>query len=179
MLEGEEKLIKSIQGGETHLFGQLYDHYLPKIYRFVLLKVGQKEESEDIVHDVFINAWQNLGTYSSKGFPFSSWLYHIARNKVIDYYRLKKPTTHLEDLDDSFVKVASNAEKLFDINLDLEKVKSAIQKLTPEQQDVVIMKFVEDLTHQEIAAALNKSEGAVRLLQHRAINNLKNLLTAV
>src|SRR3989338_53376 len=179
MLEGEEKLIKSIQGGETHLFCQLYDHYLPKIYRFVLLKVGQKEESEDIVHDVFINAWQNLGTYSSKGFPFSSWLYQIARNKVIDYYRLKKPTAHLEDLDDGFVKVASNDEKLFDINLDLERVKSAIQKLTPEQQDVVIMKFVEDLTHQEIAAALNKSEGAVRLLQHRAINNLKNLLTAV
>ena len=69
--------------------------------------------------------------------------------------------------------------RIYDINLDLEKVKSAIQKLTPEQQDVVIMKFVEDLTHQEIAAALNKSEGAVRLLQHRAINNLKNLLTAV
>lgn len=179
MLEGEEKLIKDIQGGETRFFGQLYDYYLPKIYRFIFLKVGQKAESEDIAHDVFISAWQNLGTYSPKGFPFSSWLYHIARNKVIDYYRLKKPSAHLEDLDDNFVKVASNVEKLFDANLDLEKVKAAIQKLTPEQQDVIIMKFVEDLSHQEIAVALNKSEGAVRLLQHRAINNLKNLLTTV
>ena len=176
MLEGEDKLIKGSQTGKSADFGQIYDHYLPQIYRFVLMKVGHKQEAEDLVHEVFISAWQNISSYLPRGFPFSSWLYQIARNKVIDFYRVKKTTVAIEMVDESLFKIIDAVEKNLDTDMDLKRVSQAIIKLTPDQQDVVLMRFVEDLSHQEISAALDKSEGAIRLLQHRAINNLKNIL---
>lgn len=176
MLEDENKLIKEAQKGESECFGRLYDHYIPQIYRFVLMKINHRQEAEDLVHEVFLSAWQNLDSYSHQGFPFSSWLYQIARNKVIDHYRLKKPMTQLEDVDEGFVKIAAVVEHNLDANLDLKRIYGALNQLTPDQKDVIIMRFVEDLSHQEISAAMDRSEGAVRLLQHRAINTLKDLL---
>jgi len=176
MLEGENNHIKQAQKGNSEGFGALYDHYMAPIYRFILMKVSSRQEAEDLAHDVFMSAWQNIHSYTPQGHPFSSWLYQIARNKVIDHYRLKKPTADIENIDSSFIKVLDASEQNIDFGFNLVKVRQAITKLTPDQQDVVIMRFIEDLTHQEIAAALERSEGAVRLLQHRAINNLKSLL---
>lgn len=176
MLEGEKDLIKRAKNGEEEPFGRLYDHYLAQIYRFILVKVNNKAEAEDLTHEVFLSAWQNLKSYKFQGFPFSSWLYQISRNKVIDHYRTKKPQTSFEDLEEGVLKVVGVVENRLDIAFDLERVKSAIQQLTPEQQDVIMLKFVEDLSNEEIAGALQKSEGAIRLLQHRAITNLKGLL---
>lgn len=176
MLEEENKLIKKAQKGESECFGRLYDHYIPQIYRFVLMKTNHRQEAEDLVHEVFLSAWQNLDSYSPQGFPFSSWLYQIARNKVIDHYRLKKPTTQIENVDENAVKILSAVEHNLDTDLDLKLVHEALSQLTPDQKDVIVMKFIEDLSHQEIATAMNRSEGAVRLLQHRAVNTLKDLL---
>lgn len=176
MLEGEQNLIKKAKAGENDCFGQLYDHYVSQIYRFVLLKVAGKAEAEDLTHEVFLSAWQNLDSYNFQGFPFSSWLYQIARNKVIDHYRTKKSNISFENLEESALKIVGVVENDLDKVLDVEKVKIAITKLSPEQQDVIVMKFVEDLENEEIAKALGKTEGAIRLLQHRAVNNLKELL---
>lgn len=176
MLEGEDRLIRRAKNGEMEPFGQLYDHYIAPIYRFVLVKVTNRHEAEDLTHDVFLSAWQNLKNYKHKGFPFSSWLYQIARNKVIDHYRTKKNHTNFENVDEELLKVADVSEVNLNTTLELEQVKAAITNLSPEQQDVIIMKFVEDLSNEEIAEALGKTEGAVRLLQHRAVNNLKTLL---
>lgn len=176
MLEGEDNLIRRAKNGEEESFGRLYDHYISPIYRFIMVKVNNKAEAQDLVHEVFLSAWQNLKNYQHKGHPFSSWLYQIARNKVIDHYRTKKIHTSFENLDEDILQVVGVAESRLDRILNLEKVKEAIARLSPEQQDVVIMKFVEDLSNEEIAKALNKSEGAIRLLQHRAINNLKTIL---
>ena len=176
MLEGEQNLIRRAKKGEKECFGQLYDHYISPIYRFVLVKVNGRAEAEDLTHEVFLSAWQNLRGYKHQGHPFSSWLYQIARNKVIDHYRTKKNHASFDNLDEDILKIAGVAEERMDTVLDLEKVLEAIARLSQEQQDVVIMKFVEDLSNDEIAQALKKSEGAVRLLQHRAINNLKQIL---
>lgn len=176
MLDSEKNLIERAKKGEMEPFGHLYDHYVAPIYRFVLVKVNNKAEAEDLTHDVFLSAWQNIKSYKHKGFPFSSWLYQIARNKVIDHYRTRKAHTSFENLDENLLKVVGVAENRLETILEVEKVKQAIAQLSPEQQDVIIMKFVEDLSNEEIAGALKKSEGAVRLLQHRAINNLKEIL---
>ena len=85
----EEKLIKQAKNGDQASFGALYDNYIKQIFRFVVLKVSSREEAEDIVHDVFLSAWQNMPNYQHRGFPFSSWLYQISRNKIIDYYALR------------------------------------------------------------------------------------------
>jgi len=102
--DGEENLIIEAIRGESSAFGQLYDHYQPRIYRFILVKVGHREEAEDLTHQVFLNAWKNIDGYQHRGFPFSSWLYSIARNAVIDYYRTNKNEV---PLDDAEIKLAS------------------------------------------------------------------------
>ncbi len=177
MLDGEKSLVRNAVGGEASAFGLLYDYYQPRIYRFVLMKVGRREEAEDLTHQVFLNAWQNIKNYESRGFPFSSWLYRIARNGVIDYYRAAKPETSVEEINPDFFVAPALAE--FDLHkkMELQKVRLAIQALDPTYQDVVIMRFVEDLSIKETAAALNKSEGSVKVIQHRAIKKLKELIS--
>ena len=176
MLDGEKLIIESAVKGEASAFGLLYDHYQPQIYRFVFVKVGRREEAEDLTHQVFLNAWQNVHSYKHLGFPFSSWLYQIARNLVIDHYRVKKPEVGLETVEAEFAVAATDSESLAEHNLILREVTVAIRELKPLYQDIVIMRFVEELSLKETAAALNKTEGAVKLLQHRAIKQLKESL---
>lgn len=176
MLDGEEKsIIERAIDGEASAFGSLYDRYHGQIYRYVYLKVSHREEAEDLTHQVFLNAWQNMAKYEFKGLPFSSWLYQIARNQVIDHYRTKKTHVDLEIIEEIFIS-DSSLDKDIDFNLELESVRKAILKLNPEQQDIIIMRFVEDLSPKEIAKALGKPESSVRVLQHRAIQNLKKIL---
>ena len=174
MLEEEDKLIKKAQKGEAESFGILYDHYSSPIYRFIFLKVNNKSLAEDLFHEVFLSAWQNINNYSHKGFPFSSWLYQIARNRVIDYYRTKKDFTEISDEEDRFITLT--AENVIDHSLNMEKIKGALDQLSEEQSNVIILRFINDLSPAEIALVLNKSEGAVRLMQHIAIANLKKIL---
>ncbi len=174
MLENEAHIINQAQQGNPEYFGLLYDHYLAPIYRFVFLKVSAKAEAEDLVHEIFLSAWKNIEDYDHLGFPFSSWLYQIARHKVIDYYRTKRSNLDIENIGEENLKVANVMDNELDKNLDLDRVKNAIKQLNEDQQNVLIMRFVEDLSYQEISAVLDKSEGAIRLIQHRAIQNLKS-----
>jgi len=176
MLDGEENLIKRAIKGEASAFGSLYDCYQPKIYRFVLIKVGRREEAEDLTHQTFLNAWQGMESYKHMGFPFSSWLYKIAKNQIADFYRSHKNETSLEKVDPEYFVAPASVQFETEEKMEMEKVVLAIRKLKPEYQDVIAIRFVEDLSIQEAAKALEKSEGAVKLLQHRAIKELKRLL---
>ncbi len=176
MLDGEEKIIKCAVGGDSSAFGVLYDHYQPMIYRFALVKMGGREEAEDLTHQVFLSAWQNIGKYKDLGHPFSSWLYQIAKNQIVDYYRSKKNDISLDNSDaELFVSSATEPVDI-PMRLAMEKVFIAIKKLKPEYQDVVMLRFVEDVSLRDTAQALKKTEGAVKLMQHRAIKELKNIL---
>lgn len=178
MLDGEVKIIESAVKGEASAFGLLYDHYQPKIYRFVLIKVSHREEAEDLTHQVFLHAWQSIGKYAHRGFPFSSWLYQIARNQVIDFYRSRKNESRLEDLDPESLLGHNTLEISAEHRLEFGRVYRAIQELKPEYQDVLIMRFIEELSSREVAGAIGKSEGAVKLMQYRAVRQLKKLLDA-
>lgn len=176
MVEEEQQLVEEAKSGNAEAFGALYDQYMPKIYRFVLLRVGgNREEAEDLTHEVFTHAWQNIPTYSERGFPLSSWLYQIARNRIIDHFRTKKSNVPLdeyvatEEIDEAFGPDV-------DATLALERVQEAIAKLGEEQQTVLIMRFVEDRPTSEVAKVLGKTEGAVRLVQHRALRALRDIL---
>jgi len=176
MLDGEEKLIQdAVTKGDSSAFGKLYDHYQPMIYRFVLIKVGRREEAEDITHQVFLRAWQSVHSYSHRGNPFGSWLYRIARNQIIDHYRSRKDDISLETID---VDTLSFQTKQPDVSahIDMEKVMAAVHHLKPDYQDAIILRFVEDLSVKETADVMHKTEGAVKLIQHRAIEELKKRL---
>ena len=176
MLDGEQNLIRDAIRGEALAFGSLYDYYQPKIYRFVLIKVGRREEAEDLTHEVFKSAWESMGGYKNLGFPFSSWLYRIARNQITDHWRGRKEEASLENIDQEYFVAPASLQFDLTHKMEVERVKDAIGRLKPEYQDVVIMRFVEDLPVKDVAVALEKSEGAVKLLQHRAIKELKILL---
>ncbi|MEK7149878.1 MAG: RNA polymerase sigma factor [Patescibacteria group bacterium] len=175
MLDGEENLITDAIRGEASAFGLLYDYYQPKIYRFIFFKTGRREEAEDLTHQVFLNAWQNVKNYKFQGFPFSSWLYQIARNQIIDHYRTRKETLNIENVDEPETVDISIEDKM-DFGLEIKRVKKAILALNEEQQDVIIMRFIDDLSPKEISLTLDKPESTIRVLQHRAIKTLQKLL---
>lgn len=174
MLDGEKNIIQEAIEGESSAFGLLYDHYEPQIYRFIYLKVGHREEAEDLTHQVFIQSFTKIRDYEDKSFPFSSWLYRIARNEVIDYYRVRK--VHISIHDENIENIPEAKKESLDDQLALEQVKNAVKLLKPTEQDVLILRFVEDMAPNEIAAAMGKTPLAVRLIQHRAIKNLKKLV---
>lgn len=176
MIDGEEQLVEQAVGGNSSAFGSLYDHYHPAIYRFIAIKVSSREEAEDITHQVFLSAWQKVRTYKHRGYPFSSWLYQIARNQVIDHYRSRKNDVSLDKIDPESSLIPAVAHVDLGVKLQLETVHRAIRELKPDHQDVIIMRFVEDMPLKETAAAMKKSEGAVKLIQHRAIKELKKKL---
>ena len=178
MLDGEKTIIARAIKGEASAFGLLYDHYQAQIYRFVFMKVGHREEAEDLTHQVFLHAWQNIFSYKDYGFPFSSWLYRMARNQVIDSYRTRREHYRLDEMEENYDLVSQEIEKIAILNFELEEIREAILKLKPEYQDVIIMRFIEDLAPKEVALAIGKSEGAVKLIQHRAIKKLKDSLAA-
>lgn len=175
MLEAEKHYIQEAKKGDKEAFGTLYDHYLPQIYRFILFKVNGKAEAEDLTHEVFLSAWQNMPGYRMKGFPFSSWLYQIARNAVIDSYRTAKRHVQIEMVDENTLQTIPSGQDAVNTALEMEKVTHCIRQLRSDYQDIIIMRFIEEMGNDEIAAALDKSEGAVRLMQHRAMKDLKEL----
>ena len=176
MLDGEEKIVEKAVQGDSSAFGVLYDQYQPMIYRFVVVKVGRREEAEDITHQVFMSAWQNIKRYQHRGHPFSSWLYQIARNQVIDHYRAKRNETSIDAVDPEYFVATAAAEFALPLKLEMETVRRAMEQLKPDHQDVIIMRFIEDVSLKETANILKKTEGAVKLMQHRAIKELKKLL---
>jgi RNA polymerase sigma-70 factor, ECF subfamily len=178
MMDGEEKIIRAAVGGDSSAFGSLYDHYQAAIYRFIAVKVGSREEAEDITHHVFLSAWQKVNTYRPQGHPFSSWLYQIARNAVIDHYRARKNDMSLEKLDPESSLIP--AVEHFDLGakMEFEKIHRAIGDLKPDYQDVIILRFIEDMSLKDTATALKKTEGAIKLIQHRAVKELRKKVGA-
>ncbi len=172
----ENKLVKKAKRGDSEAFGKLYDRYISQIYRFVFFKVNNIPEAEDITQQVFLKTWQNIRSYKFKrGARFSSWLYSIARNSVIDYYRTSKKHTDIEDVkyDSRFTTSPKFDEKL-DRDKKVKQVEKSLSVLTEDERDVVIMKFVEEFSNKEIEETLGKSQGTIRVIQYRALKKLKS-----
>jgi RNA polymerase sigma-70 factor (ECF subfamily) len=177
-MNGEREIIASAIQGEASAFGLLYDEYLSKIYRFIRVKVSRREDAEDLTHHVFQKAWNTIRTYEDKGFPFSAWLYAIARNTLKDFYRASRPIESLGEDEEDEIPGTEDIEAEVGEKMNLELVMEAIRKLPTEQQDILLLRFVEDLSVYDTAQILGKTEGSVKVMQHRALKKLKTLLTS-
>lgn len=171
----ERQLVARSVEGESSAFGLLYDQYLPRMYRFVFFKVGHREEAEDLTHQIFLSAWENIHSFQEQGLPITSWLYKIARNRIIDHYRTKKIHTPLEEMPHEFIQATNGLEDA-DERMQAEKIYTSLHHLPDDQQEVITLRFIEELTPKETAHVMEKSEVAIRVLQHRAIKNLKNII---
>jgi len=161
---------------DANAFGELYDRYVERVYRYLYFRSGSHPEAEDLAEQVFLKAWEAIGRYRWQGRPFLAWLYRLAHNTHIDHVRSQKPTTSLNN-DDRPVELASVAAQVeLARTLDADLLARAMGQLTPEQQQVIVMKFIEGMDNEQIAASMDKREGAIRALQMRALMSLRRVL---
>ena len=169
-------LARSAKQGDKDAFSELYEYYITPIFRFVYFRVRSRADAEDLTQNIFLKAWNSLRDYKQGENPFSSWLYAIARNTVIDFWRKKKEWS-ISDLKESGLKDDGRPlEELIDEQQDLMTIKKIMELLNEEQQEVMILKFIEGLSGREISKIMDKKEDAVRQLQSRAIKTLKSYL---
>ncbi len=175
-LPNERQLVLQAQAGNSEAFGQLYDAYMERIYRFVYFRVEDQQTAEDITSQVFLKAWSNLDRFSFNRTPYLAWLYTIAHNAVIDHYRTRKVTAALEDVQLSQQDHSEVVESKIDLTAEMKVIKEAMQTLTDDQQKVLTLKFIEGMSNTEIARHLGKREGAIRALQMRGLQALAKQL---
>ena len=167
-LPDEADLVRKAKSGDARAFGRLYDSTLDRIYRYVFFRVTDAELAEDLTSQVFLKAWENLRRYKPGG-PFVAWLYTIARNTVIDHYRTRKQSV---PLDQTVIKEDPALDEKVDLKHDIGILQEAMQELTEEQREVLTLRFLADMETGEIAERMQKSEGAIRALQMRALQAL-------
>jgi len=171
-------LIARAAAGDAESFGALYQQYNAAIYRFILARVREPAEAEDLCGQVFLKAWEAMPAYEQRGHRFSSWLYQIAHNLVIDYYR-SQPPAHAVSLADT-PALDSNQESTLDCVIAREEsatIASAIAELPLDQRRVIVLRFFQGLPHGEVARLIDKSRAACRVIQHRALAALSQTLS--
>ncbi|HXY74205.1 MAG TPA: sigma-70 family RNA polymerase sigma factor [Dehalococcoidales bacterium] len=175
-MQDEQSLVQRARQGDKEAFTKLYESHFEKIYRYVAIKLGNRAEAEDMTQQVFIRAYESIGSYQHQGFPFSSWLFRIAHNQVVDYIRkeIKKPTVQL----DESMPIVGDSDPVHDveIKLSMEKVAEASLRLTKAQREVISLRFAGGLSIAEAAKTMKKSEGAIKALQFSAIQALRKTL---
>lgn len=174
-VQDEPALVRRAQQGDKEAFADLYESYFDKVYRYLTLKTGSRAEAEDMTQQVFVKAYRSIRSFKWKGVPFSSWLFRIAHNVMVDFFRrqAKQPTV---PLDESLVAGDENPMKAAELRFDVERVAVATRRLTDAQREVISLRFAGGLAIAEVAEAMGKSQGAVKALQHSAIAALRRLL---
>lgn len=175
--DSEQLLVRRAIKRDQDAFTCLYDKYVDRIYRYVYYRISDNSLVEDITQEVFIKAWRAIGDYKRTGAPFGAWLTRIAHNLVVDHYRASKNHVRLEEVEGSMKCTASDPADAAELDFDSDRVRGAILRLQGEKQKVILMRFIDGLSYSEVARALKKSEGAVRVIQYRALLDLRSMLT--
>ena len=161
---------------DPNAFGDLYDCFVERVYRYLYFRTGSHPEAEDLTEQVFLKAWEAIGRYRWQGRPFVAWLYRLAHNSHIDHVRTQRPTTSLTN-DERPLELASPAAAVeLARALDADLLSRALGELTIDQQQVIVMKFIDGLDNEQIAQSMEKREGAIRALQMRALSSLRRVL---
>lgn len=167
------RLVSKAKQGDGAAFGQLYDLFFQRIYKFIFYRVSHKQIAEDLAEEVFLKAHTKLASLSQSNL-FEGWLFQIARNSVIDYYREKKLTVDLTEVENT-LEYETNIVDLLTLQYQQAILLKLIKELDGQQQTVIKLKFLEDLKNSEIAEILNTTENNIRVIQHRALNKLIEL----
>jgi RNA polymerase sigma-70 factor (ECF subfamily) len=175
-VQDEESLARRAQQRDPAALTQIYEENFDRIYRYIVLKIGDRTEAEDMTQQVFLNALKSLPSFKWQGMPFSAWLYRIAHNQIVDYLR-KKSRRATVTLDESLaVGDSDDPRQVTERKIEIEELARATQKLTQAQREVVSLRFTGELSIAEVARIMGKSEGAIKALQHSAIAALRRVL---
>lgn len=175
-LADEVDLVRRSQTGDQDAFASLYNAYLDRIYRYVYFRVEDHHLAEDITSQIFLKAWEKLHSYQIDSSPFIAWIYRIAHNTVVDSYRTRKISISIENVNPTEISQEDGIDEKLDLQIEFEQLREALQELTKEQQQVLLLKFVAQRSTEEIAQKLGKQPGAIRALQMRALQGLARYL---
>ena len=174
-MSAEAKKKVDDQREKENRLASLYDEYFDRIAHYIYVRIGDRNEAEDLAGEVFLKALESLKSYKERGFPMQAWLFRIAHNVSVDRLR-KKGRVATVPIDEVTIAVREDAVAMAEKSIEMEKVNEAMQKLTPEQREVVQLRFFGGLSSKEVGAILRKSDGAVREMQRAAIEKLRRLL---
>jgi RNA polymerase sigma-70 factor (ECF subfamily) len=168
----DAELITQAQKGDVDAFGQLYERYIDRIFRYIRARVGQDRIAEDISEMVFLRSFESLDAYKERGHPFSAYLYQVARNLLVDHYREVDNTLPLQGIESKEASTLDTEQSA----IQQEKMAAlvdALANLPDEYQEVIRLRVLMQMPTSETSEWMNRSEGAVRVLLHRAMKALK------
>lgn len=173
----DQPLIREAAAGNREAFGQLYERYAVRVHRHAFFLTGDASLAEDLTAQTFLKALEAVSRYEPRGVPFVAWLLRITRNLTINHRKALKNNGHAE-LPESLEAQgrACSPEDCCEAKVDGEFLWQHVRQLPGEQQQVVVMHFIDDLGYPDIARVLGKSVGAVRVIQFRALSNLRHML---
>jgi RNA polymerase sigma-70 factor, ECF subfamily len=177
-LYSDHELIKKAQKGDPNAFGDLYESHAPAIFRYLFSHLDNQMDAEDLTGEVFLKAWRSLPKYTERGVPFLAFLFRIARNILVDHYRKNNhlETKDPEEMDEYAAEGISEPIEVVGSNIEHQKILRVLHRLRPDYQSVLTLRFISDLSPEETAQVLNRSVGAIRVLQHRALVVLRKEL---
>lgn len=177
-VDSQELLLERARRADPEALAELYDQYVDRIYAYIYHRIGQTEVAEDLTGQVFMRMLEAIQAGHPWRTSFSGWLYRIAHNLVIDFYRRRQRATFVE-LDGAAPIQATDGDpwRAAELRLESQRVRKALQMLTEEQSQVITLRFLEELSIAEVADLMGKTEGAIKALQYRAILTLKRMMT--
>ncbi len=169
----DTELIRRAKSADPHALTIIYERHAFGIYRYIYYRIGHPEQAEDLCSDVFLRMLEGMAAYEDRGWSLATWLYRIARDRTTDMLRRhNRNPRSLEELDN----VCDGPETILAAQFDHEEIRHHLQYLTHSQQQVIRLRFVEELSFREIAQCLGRTEGAVKQLQYRGLQQLAHLL---
>ncbi|MGE0601793.1 MAG: sigma-70 family RNA polymerase sigma factor [Dehalococcoidia bacterium] len=169
----EKAVVDAAQGGDQAALGALYDHYFPRVYRFVSARLSTNEDAEDVTTEIFLRIIENLRSFTWRGLPFGAWVFRIARNEVVSHVRKQKVRTNTGQLTESIQDPSPDHVDEIVTAFTVATVREAAEKLPEAQRQVIALRFGAGLSVAETAQALGKTANNVKVLQHKAIAKLQ------
>jgi RNA polymerase sigma-70 factor (ECF subfamily) len=171
----EWDLVRRAQEYDEEAIEALYQKYYPKIYNYAFLQMGDVQASEDLASDVMLKMIESINKYHFRGLPFGAWVFRIARNRLIDLHRRRRRRGEV-DLSETLSSALANPQALAERALERGQIQVALKHLTDEQRQVIVLKFIQGFDNASVGQIMDRSEGAIKSLQHRALGSLRRLL---
>jgi len=174
----DHELIKQAQRGDRIAFGELYECHAPVIFRYLFAHLDSRMDAEDLTGEVFLKAWQSLPKYDERGVPFLAFLFRIARNVLIDHYRRSNrlESTAPEELESYKQDGDPGPMEMVGQKMEHQHILRVLSHLRPDYQTVLTLRFISELSPEETAQVMERSVGAIRVLQHRALAVLRQAI---
>lgn len=172
----EQQVVEAAQGGDQVALATLYDHYFPRVYRYVSARLVSNEDAEDVTTEIFLRIIENLRSFSWRGLPFGAWVFRIARNEVVSHVRRQKTRSGTAPLTETIQDPSPDHVEQIVIQFTIATVRQATEQLPEAQRQVITLRFGAGLSVAETAKALGKTENNVKVLQHKAIAKLQTMV---